>query len=96
MFENLNRQRSAPGFSFERSGALFVTGIKHILVKYCIYDTVIFASACNNLHRRLIMSELEELQEMLNCINENLIVLARDQQKIYILLEQISKEIKKE
>jgi hypothetical protein len=42
------------------------------------------------------MSELEELQEMLNCINENLIVLARDQQKIYILLEQISKEIKKE
>ena len=42
------------------------------------------------------MSELEKLQEMLNCINENLIVLARDQQKIYILLEQISKEIKKE
>jgi hypothetical protein len=43
-----------------------------------------------------IMSEIEKLQEMLNCINENLIVLARDQQKIYILLEQISKEIKKE
>ncbi len=42
------------------------------------------------------MSEIEKLQEMLNCINENLIVLARDQQKIYILLEQISKEIKKE
>jgi hypothetical protein len=42
------------------------------------------------------MSEVEKLQEMLNCINENLIVLARDQQKIYILLEQISKEIKKE
>jgi hypothetical protein len=32
------------------------------------------------------MSEVEKLQEMLNCINENLIVLARDQQKIYILL----------
>ena len=42
------------------------------------------------------MSELEELQEMLNCINENLIVLARDQQKIYILLEKIDQEIKKE
>ena len=41
------------------------------------------------------MSELEELQEMLNCINENLIVLARDQQKIYILLEKIDQEIKK-
>jgi hypothetical protein len=33
---------------------------------------------------------------MLNCINENLIVLARDQQKIYILLEKIDQEIKKE
>lgn len=44
----------------------------------------------------LIMSEVEKLQEMLNCINENLIVLARDQQKIYILLEKIDQEIKKE
>ena len=43
-----------------------------------------------------IMSEVEKLQEMLNCINENLIVLARDQQEIYLLLEKISKEIKKE
>jgi len=42
------------------------------------------------------MSEIEKLQEMLNCINENLIVLARDQQEIYLLLEKISKEIKKE
>ena len=42
------------------------------------------------------MSEVEKLQEMLNCINENLIVLARDQQEIYLLLEKISKEIKKE
>ncbi len=42
------------------------------------------------------MSEVEKLQEMLNCINENLIVLARDQQKIYILLEKIDQEIKKE
>ncbi len=42
------------------------------------------------------MSEIEKLQEMLNCINENLIVLARDQQKIYILLEKIDQEIKKE
>ena len=43
-----------------------------------------------------IISEVEKLQEMLNCINENPIVLASDQQKIYILLEKIDQEIKKE
>ncbi len=42
------------------------------------------------------MSELEKLQETLDCINENLIVLARDQQEIYLLLEKIGKGIKKE
>ena len=35
-------------------------------------------------------------KELLVAINRNLMALIQDQQKIYILLEQISKEIKKE
>ena len=39
------------------------------------------------------MSELEKLQEMLECINQNIIVLVHDQQELYMLVEQIYKEI---
>lgn len=42
------------------------------------------------------MSTEEKLQETLDCINQNLVVLVRDQQLLYILLEQICKEIKDE
>ncbi|WP_281390912.1 hypothetical protein [Caproicibacterium amylolyticum] len=39
------------------------------------------------------MSEVEKLQETLDCINQNLVVLVRDQQLLYMLVEQIYKEI---
>lgn len=42
------------------------------------------------------MSTEEELQDTLNCINQNLVVLVREQQLLYILLEQIHKEIRDE
>lgn len=42
------------------------------------------------------MSTEEKLQETLDCINQNLVVLVRDQQLLYMLLEQIGNEIKKE
>lgn len=42
------------------------------------------------------MSTEEELQDTLNCINQNLVVLVRDQQLLYMLVEQIYKEIRDE
>lgn len=39
------------------------------------------------------MSTEEKLQETLDCINQNLVVLVRDQQLLYMLVEQIYKEI---
>lgn len=42
------------------------------------------------------MSTEEKLQDTLNCINQNLVVLVREQQLLYLLLEQIHKEIRDE
>lgn len=42
------------------------------------------------------MSTEEKLQETLDCINQNLVVLVRDQQLLYMLVEQIRKEISNE
>ena len=35
------------------------------------------------------MSEVEKLQETLDCINQNLVVLVREQQLLYLLLEKM-------
>lgn len=35
------------------------------------------------------MNEIETLQETLNCINQNLVVLVREQQLLCILLEKL-------
>lgn len=42
------------------------------------------------------MSTEEKLQETLDCINQNLVILVRDQQLLYMLVEQICKEISDE
>lgn len=42
------------------------------------------------------MSKIEKLQETLNCINQNLIVLIRDQQLLYTMLEKLASEAKEE
>ncbi|WP_413778095.1 hypothetical protein [Caproicibacterium sp. XB1] len=42
------------------------------------------------------MSDLEKLQETLECINQNIIIMVQDQQEMYLLLERILDEVKKE